>query len=357
MEGPDIVFSNSEIFDFIGCMVCMSVKNKLSKNTDKYSNVVHPNTQLVSWTANVISNLSPEMLETFNFFFNSEIPFGEGILKLSVYRNISSVDELIHTIESMDSDELLAYFINCDDNYALAEDINRIRNSEAYAYRYINEAFSVGRENKWRIFALINEPDIYKKRFIKFISMFYRDCYRNAIKNASSFTEAESERIKKYIMKDPFNRVREFVLIDANEPLPAKLVIGFSYFLDLGFSVIYDTVSDVSIITIGTRYLERWRITNGEYITDEQMIGICSVIGDKTRIAILKMLKDGPVYGSQIAEKFRISNPAASYHLEQFLQNGLVRLEKTGHRLYYHLKEERLEQVINYLRSFITPEK
>lgn len=355
MESPDIVFSNSEIYDFVGCMERISLNDAYSSNMNEPNHMLHVDENIANWVSDTIESFNPEMIEYFKFFFDREISFGVGMLKIAYNMNISSIDMLIKILIDMNCHEMIMYFINNDDNFITKEDIDRIRNSQSFAYKYINETFPVSTENKWRILTLINEPETCKQKFVRFIQEFYSNYYIGIREKAADFVKCESPKIINYLIEDPVTRIKMLALIDIKEGSRLKLVIGFSYFIDLGVSIVDDSNLNISIVTMGTRRLERLRILGADYLTDEQMIDICNVLSDRTRIGILKMLRDGPVYGSQIAEKFGISNPAASYHLEQFMVNGLVRVQKEGHRLYYYLKADRIEQVINYLKDFAIP--
>lgn len=356
MKTSDIIFTTSEIFDFVGCMERISLNDDRSKDTNNSNSMFHFNQDIINWVSDTVENFNPEMKECFKFFFDREISFGVCMLKIAYNCNITSIEGLISTLQDMDSQELMIYFINNDDNFMTAEDIDRIKGSQSFAYKYIDKTFPVNIENKWRILSLINEPENYKQKFIKFIKEFYKSFYSGVREKAAGLVKSKSLDIIDYLSEDPVRGIKNLALMDIKEGSGLKLIVGFSYFLDIGVSIVDNSVSNTSIITMGTRRLERLRIIGENHLTDEQMMNICSVLSDRTRIDILKMLKDGPVYGSQIAEKFGISNPAASYHLEQFTANGLVRIQKEGHRLYYYLKQDRIEQVINYLKDFINPE-
>lgn len=352
MEIGDIVFSTSEIFDFAGCMERVSLGDAFYKNMNKSSLPLHIDEDAANWVCSSIDSLNPDMAECFDFFFNRQMPFGRGVLKLSKDNNINSIDDLFTALENMDCSEMIIYFINNDENLISLDDIGHIRESQSFAYKFIENTFTVSRENKWRILSLINDSETYKQKFLKFIKEFYKKYYEEIKEKAANIIRSKSPEIINYILHDPVSSIKGLTLLDINSETNLKLWIGFSYFIDLGVMVVHGTHPNTYIAAMGTRHLEKFLSPGVDYLNDDDMVNICSVIGDKTRLGILKMLRDGPVYGSEIAEKFGISNPAASYHLEQFMAGGLVTIKKEGHRVYYCLKDNRIVQIINYLENF-----
>ncbi len=84
--------------------------------------------------------------------------------------------------------------------------------------------------------------------------------------------------------------------------------------------------------------------------TDEKIRSIIDGIRDPNRIAIIVLLgKGGPMNVSEIAAQFHISRPAISHHLKVLKDGGIVRSEKTGQEVYYHLERQVL---VDGLRRF-----
>ena len=75
---------------------------------------------------------------------------------------------------------------------------------------------------------------------------------------------------------------------------------------------------------------------------------------DATRREILELLKAKDLTAGEIADKFNISKPSISHHLDLLRQAGLVVSVKEGQFIYYSLNttvmDEMLKWIIN-LRS------
>ncbi|MFC2130865.1 autorepressor SdpR family transcription factor [Bacteroidota bacterium] len=71
-------------------------------------------------------------------------------------------------------------------------------------------------------------------------------------------------------------------------------------------------------------------------------------LDDVTRRQILELLKDGDMTSGEIAEKFNISKPSISYHLDLLRQGDLVISEKKGQFVYYSLNTSVLDDTVRW---------
>ena len=69
------------------------------------------------------------------------------------------------------------------------------------------------------------------------------------------------------------------------------------------------------------------------------MHGRCCLIfkamGDKTRLRILELLKQEELCVSDICERFAVTQPSISHHLDILKRAGLVASDKRGREVYY----------------------
>jgi DNA-binding transcriptional ArsR family regulator len=74
-------------------------------------------------------------------------------------------------------------------------------------------------------------------------------------------------------------------------------------------------------------------------------------LGDPTRREILRLLSDGDKPVHEIAATLPISRPAVSRHLRLLKDAGMVAEEAQGNRRIYHLRDEGLRAVEEYLEG------
>ncbi|MCF1191842.1 autorepressor SdpR family transcription factor [Mangrovimonas sp. AS39] len=72
-------------------------------------------------------------------------------------------------------------------------------------------------------------------------------------------------------------------------------------------------------------------------------------LNDETRRGILEMLKEGDMNAGEIADRFHISKPSISHHLDILKQADLITSEKKGQFITYSLNTTILEDVLNWI--------
>jgi len=77
-----------------------------------------------------------------------------------------------------------------------------------------------------------------------------------------------------------------------------------------------------------------------------------SVLGDRTRRAILECLADQPLAVVEIAERVPVSRPAVSQHLKVLKESGLVSDEADGRRHIYRLNPAGVSALRDQLDTF-----
>ena len=71
-------------------------------------------------------------------------------------------------------------------------------------------------------------------------------------------------------------------------------------------------------------------------------------LNDNTRREILELLKNGDLTAGEIANKFIISKPSISHHLDLLKQAGLVQSMKEGQYIYYSLNTAVMDEIVKW---------
>lgn len=75
-------------------------------------------------------------------------------------------------------------------------------------------------------------------------------------------------------------------------------------------------------------------------------------LNDSTRREILEMLKQKDMTAGEIADRFNISKPSISHHLDLLKQADLVTAEKNGQFIYYSLNTTVIDEVVKWFIQF-----
>ncbi len=84
---------------------------------------------------------------------------------------------------------------------------------------------------------------------------------------------------------------------------------------------------------------------------------IFKALNDPTRREILQLLQEGDMTAGEIVERFNISGPSISHHLDLLKQAKLVTAEKDGQYVYYSLNTTVVDEIMKWLMQFKTRKK
>ena len=80
-------------------------------------------------------------------------------------------------------------------------------------------------------------------------------------------------------------------------------------------------------------------------------------LNDATRREILEMLRVKDLTAGEIADRFNISKPSISHHLDLLKQAGLVEATKEGQFIYYSLNTTVVDDIVKWFLQFKTKKK
>lgn len=76
---------------------------------------------------------------------------------------------------------------------------------------------------------------------------------------------------------------------------------------------------------------------------------IFKALNDPTRREIIELLKKGDLTAGEIADRFQITKPSISHHLDLLKQAGLVEAVKQGQFIYYSLNTTVVDELIQWV--------
>ena len=82
------------------------------------------------------------------------------------------------------------------------------------------------------------------------------------------------------------------------------------------------------------------------------MNALFKALNDPTRRKILEMLKNREMTAGEIADKFKISKPSISHHLDLLKQADLVVNVKEGQFIYYSLNTTVIDDILKWFIQF-----
>ncbi|TKD72449.1 ArsR/SmtB family transcription factor [Pseudalkalibacillus hwajinpoensis] len=72
----------------------------------------------------------------------------------------------------------------------------------------------------------------------------------------------------------------------------------------------------------------------------DKAAAVLKVLGDKTRLTIIGLIKDGECCVCEFVEVLQMSQPSVSQHLRKLRDTGLVKERRRGQWIFYSLNQE-----------------
>lgn len=86
------------------------------------------------------------------------------------------------------------------------------------------------------------------------------------------------------------------------------------------------------------------------------MVAFCRALGDETRQRILEILQDeGEQCVNDLVERFNVSQPTISHHLNFLRQANLVASRRDGKQIYYRANQDNITECCGMLFTKFTP--
>jgi len=82
---------------------------------------------------------------------------------------------------------------------------------------------------------------------------------------------------------------------------------------------------------------------------DIELNAIFKALNDATRREILDLLKEKDLTAGEIADKFNISKPSISHHLDLLRRAGLVVSVKEGQFMFYSLNTTVMDEMLSWI--------
>lgn len=79
-----------------------------------------------------------------------------------------------------------------------------------------------------------------------------------------------------------------------------------------------------------------------------ELVQFYKIMGDETRLRILKLLEDQEFNVGAISESLQMNQSAVSHQLQLLRYHDLVKTRKSGKEVYYSLKDDHVSIIFKY---------
>lgn len=81
-------------------------------------------------------------------------------------------------------------------------------------------------------------------------------------------------------------------------------------------------------------------------------LGLLSALAEPNRLAIVELLREGPLTVGAIAERLRLRQPQASKHLKILREDNILDVRAEANRRFYALRREPFQELNRWAESF-----
>jgi DNA-binding transcriptional ArsR family regulator len=247
---------------------------------------------------------------------------------------------------------LIKTLMSIDDDEEESIEINDNELTESNALNFINE-LKIDSSNKWNLLMMIQKPKDYLKGYVALLekvqSVFYK-YYEQYSEEANEYGYALAERLSEDTEKTFDEITYNSIRYDFNGNKICNLYISTIF----PYSVRFMNGEECRIVW-GMKTEESFNALHE--IREDKLTGrvkIFKALGDKTRYETLKLLANGDPTIKEIASKLDVSSATISYHVNEFLTNGIITLKlkkrkKSGYKVNYVKLNEVMSELIKDL--------
>lgn len=160
--------------------------------------------------------------------------------------------------------------------------------------------------------------------------------------------------------------VRELAVTTGPETLIGVLAPGITYVPEVGQTevvLVPDTIVRPSVVVLDHRasLIVCYPATADRRLPDappERLLALGKAIADETRLRVMRILHDGPLTGTELAERLGVPRTSLHYHLGLLRAAGLVEISVDDARYgRLRLRDEALGDVGRLLAAFVLDER
>lgn len=316
----------------------------------------------------LMQRIEPERMRATQASFDAALPVGLlALAAVPVLPDASDPSALIGALRALPDTTVVAHALTCggtlrSDAPRSAGVLRSLLDDPAWAMEYVQRFFYPLPSDPTRLVDLITHPARTRQRLADLLAGLFDDCFAPLLPELHAVGRAAEARMRALFRADPAGFVAAHAP-DVGRPardMP-RLLFWPSAFLGSGWATFApDTAPDAA------RDLSRYSIAYGadmaqptpanvstesgaivpEIAPPETYQDIYRLLADPARWTLIQLLVAAPRYGQELAELLGLSIATVSHHLNGLKRLDLVDIRREEHRLYYHLRIDRLRALL-----------
>lgn len=305
----------------------------------------------------IIETLRPRLKTNLSLLFDSDCYPGLGLLSLVDDKYTKDIPSLIKAINEIPDNELgfalLSFGKIFRGNLKVQIRIEELLQNRTLLEEHIRKNMSVPEEKVAGLVHVLLNLQETRENLAELIEHFWYISMQGESEQRRQTQQKAADRLEELLLeRGSKNLVYNITQLNLSSDgdIYEEVILAPSSFSGMGMAATENKDESVLVVTLGAEH-PVYKNTDCEekeetQYSSEKIAKFFSVMGDKTRLEILKALGEKPYYGQEIAQLFNISNATAFYHLSHLQKTGAVRIERIEHRVYYVLDKELLRGIL-----------
>lgn len=310
--------------------------------------------------------LTPEQQRESAALFGIAFPFGAlAFPTLHALPDARDPVALIAAIRALPDVAIVAHALTCGGTLLpdapLSPGVLRsLADDPAWAREYVRRFLHPAPADAEQIVAVVLHPARARQRLALLLDDLFRTVFVPVLPALLAPQREADARMRAAFTRDPAAFVAARLPdTEDGEGQVAKLVVWPSAYLGAGWATIPPLAragspdGAVHSIAYGTETLPEPAAPKQpagavmpEIAPQETYQEVYRLLADPARWALIRLLVARPCYGQELAELLGLSIATVSHHLNGLKRLDLVRIERAEHRLYYHLRTDRLRALL-----------
>lgn len=224
--------------------------------------------------------------------------------------------------------------------------------SQQEVMKYFNQ-LEISDSDKWKLFSLHLQFDDTMQRLemiLDAVAPMYQKHIGKMEQLLENYREECTISYEDGDMYEHFTKNNGVNFITQEKQLVILPSIACCHALRISDSFLRD---DHIVLCAWGGFLSIFQEIRKQAISIEEVCNTLKTMSDPSKFEILHLIAHKRAYGAEIAKALKLSTPTISYHMQALLQQQLIVLEKHNNKLYYHLNEERLDEVLHAVKQHI----
>ncbi len=346
-----LTFRYREPLEFIISMGMLACEEAMLKLAEDYKIQIDP--LLKEFFDYAREHLSAHSLRELKVFFGHD--FFHGSLNMCCYRllafrpEIDQVAELIEALKQENEESLVSgmvYDVYYDrmDEFLDGEQWDERSGDLPFLMERVKrqppaDSVATAREP---LLECLSHPKEAKQRLLHLLMQVDQGAFEPWKDRFRAMSEPGLNRYKELFEENPAKFIREYEKLSPDFYIQEnQTIVHVSFCLQVG-NYYMAFGSEVGLYLFGLRNEEIF----GTAATLEKVEQFFKAMSDNRRLKMISLLLKRPHYGTEIAEVLGITPAAVSYHANFLFFLDLIEMKRTDHRLYYHLRKERMSELL-----------